>query len=246
MTRIPIIDASIQQILVWDFPTRVFHWSLAVCFAVAYLTAEADGFALVHQIAGYLFAALIAFRWVWGLVGSRYARFTEFLRTPATALNYLGAYVKGKAGHYVGHNPLGALAIMLMLLLGTGIGVTGWLSVSEAGGEAYEEVHELFANAMLVVVVLHIIGVIATSLMYRANLTRTMVTGYKQGASDAGIKSGHHVIALLLIAALGVFGWLLFQGKLPALLDPAAVISEHGSDADHEDHVKDGNKRSED
>ena len=219
----------VKSILVWDLPTRIFHWSLSISFAVAYLTAESETSAIAHQLSGYLFAALIGFRLIWGLAGSRYARFAEFLRSPATTLQYLGSYLKGRPEHYIGHNPLGAIAVVVMLSLGIGIGVTGWLNVGDAG-EAYEEVHDLFANAMLVVIMLHIAGVIASSLMYHANLTKAMITGCKPGRAEAEIRSGHGIVAALLIVALAAFGWGLGQGKLPILLDPAAVSAEYGDD----------------
>lgn len=224
-----------QRILVWDMPTRVFHWSLATCFAIAWLTAESEAYALVHQISGYLFAALIGFRLVWGFAGSRHARFAGFLRSPATTLRYLGVYLKGKPEHTIGHNPLGAVAIVLMLALGLGIGVTGWMNAG-ADNETFEEIHEALAHAMLIVVVLHIAGVVVSSILHRENLVRAMVTGYKQGPADAGIRRGHGIMAALLIAALAAFGWSLAQGKLPVLLDPVAASAERGHEGhDHDD-----------
>lgn len=226
----------LQRILVWDMPTRVFHWSLAGCFTIAWLTAESEPYAAVHQIAGYLFAALIAFRLVWGLAGSRYARFAEFLRSPREIARYAAGYVRRAPAHYIGHNPLGALAIVLMLVLGIGIAVTGWLNAT--GGESFEEIHEVFANGMLVVIFVHIAGVIASSLMHRENLAEAMVTGYKNGPESAGIRRSHGIIALLLIAALGFFAWSLYQGKLPTLLDPgvmSATQGEHGENDKDDD-----------
>lgn len=230
MSAIPQTESFGQRILVWDFPTRVFHWSLASCFAVAYLSAESETYAVAHQLSGYLFAGLIGFRLVWGLAGSRYARFAEFLRAPAAILGYMGAFLKGRPPHYVGHNPLGAIAIVLMLALGIGIAISGWMTVSDRGGEAFEEIHEFFAHAMLIVVFAHVGGVIVSSLLHRENLAKAMVTGYKNGPDDAGIRRGHGIIALLLIGALGAFGWSLSQGKLPALLDPAAASLEQGEE----------------
>lgn len=238
MSAIPQTESFGQRILVWDFPTRVFHWSLAICFATAYLTAESETYAVAHQMAGYLFAALIGFRLVWGLAGSRYARFAEFLRSPATIVSYLGTFFKGKPQHYVGHNPLGAVAVVLMLTLGIGIGISGWMNAGDTGGETFEEIHEFFAHAMLAVVALHIAGVIVSSLLHRENLAKAMITGYKNGAASAGIRRAHGIIAVLLIGTLGAFGWSLSQGWLPALLDPVAASAgqdEGRGDHDHDD-----------
>ena len=148
MNANPQSEFAARRILVWDLPTRIFHWSLAAAFTIAYLTAEVEQYRLVHLLCGYLFVALIGFRLIWGVVGSRYARFAEFLRSPSATLGYLRSWFKGKPDHFIGHNPLGAVAILLMLALGIGIGITGWLNAGDAGGETYEEVHEAFANAM--------------------------------------------------------------------------------------------------
>lgn len=98
--------------LVWDAPVRVFHWLLAISFAVAYLSAESERWGLVHVTAGYTMAGLVAFRVVWGLVGTRHARFTDFVRGPRAVLGYLRSLVTGRPQHHAGHNPAGALAII--------------------------------------------------------------------------------------------------------------------------------------
>lgn len=222
-------DKPTGSVLVWDLPVRVFHWSLALCFAIAYVTAESDQWALVHFISGYLFFALIFFRLVWGLVGSRYARFAEFVRSPGVVIGYLRGYFSGGVQRYIGHNPIGAVAILLMLGLGLGIVITGWLNLNGPENEALEEVHELLANGLLAVVVVHVLGVIVSGHKHRENLPRAMVTGYKAGESDAGISTSHGLVALLLVLFLGGFGWALAQGHLPALLDPVKVAAgEHG------------------
>jgi cytochrome b len=168
---------SLQRILVWDLPTRLFHWLLALSFAGAWLTAESERFRDVHVLLGYTMIGLIGFRLVWGLVGTRHARFSAFVRAPAAAVRYLKSLVTGRAEHYVGHNPAGALAIVLLLLLGLAAGVSGWLTYNEIGGEWLEEGHELAANLMLAVVGIHVLGVLVGSLAHRENLVRAMVTG---------------------------------------------------------------------
>ena len=103
-----------RTITVWDPLVRLFHWSLAVSFAVAWLTAEGwDG---LHEWAGYAAAALIAFRLLWGLVGPRYARFTQFVPSPAAATRYVGAMTRGRESRYIGHNPAGGLMVITLLL----------------------------------------------------------------------------------------------------------------------------------
>jgi len=110
---------------VWDPLVRVFHWGLVIAFAVAWLTAEEVQ--KVHEIAGYAVAGLVAFRLVWGLVGSRYARFVQFLKGPGETMTYLGDMLRGTERRYLGHNPAGAAMIVALLVTLSGTAFTGWL-----------------------------------------------------------------------------------------------------------------------
>ncbi|ESR23968.1 cytochrome b/b6 domain-containing protein [Lutibaculum baratangense] len=174
------------SIKVWDPLVRLFHWSLAVSFAVAWLTAEDWGD--LHEWAGYAAGALIAFRVVWGLVGPTYARFGNFVRSPATVTRYLSDVARGREPRYIGHNPAGGLMIVALIVGLAGTALTGWMSTLDAfwGIEWVEETHEVLANVMLGLVLLHIGGVVLASLRHRENLARAMVIGRKRapGASD--------------------------------------------------------------
>jgi cytochrome b len=194
-----------EQILVWDIPTRVFHWLLAASFAGAFLTAESERWRDVHVMLGYTFAGLIAFRLVWGLIGTRYARFRSFLFRRAELLDYLRSLVRRSPRHYPGHNPAGSLVILLLLGLGIVTIGSGWATYNEVGGEWLEELHEATANAMLALVFVHIAGVVVSSLLHRENLVAAMVTGRKRGAPAQGIHRGHAWLALLLLVAVTTF-----------------------------------------
>ena len=113
------------RVRVWDPLIRMFHWGLVAAFATAWLTA--DELQPVHEIAGYAVAGLVAFRLVWGLVGSRYARFAQFLRGPRETLAYLGDASRGRERRYLGHNPAGAAMIVALLVTLSGTAFTGWL-----------------------------------------------------------------------------------------------------------------------
>ena len=104
------------RILVWDAPVRVFHWLMVACFATAYLTAETERWRLLHVTAGYTMAGLVAFRLLWGLFGTRHARFASFVRGPQAVLRYLKSLVEGHPAPHVGHNPAGAVAILLPMV----------------------------------------------------------------------------------------------------------------------------------
>ncbi len=225
---------ALQKILVWDAPVRVFHALLAVSFAGAWLTAEADGWRLAHVTLGYTVAALVAWRILWGVIGTRHARFTDFVRGLAGIRSYLGQLLEGKAPHGVGHNPLGAVAIVLLLTLGVLAPLSGWGTLNHLGGEALEEMHETLGSAMLLIVTGHLLGVGVGIWMHGRQLATSMVTGYKRGESSQAIPRARWVIGVLLIA--GVLGFWLLQWKTAAqggLLQPAQVLAaERGEQQD--------------
>ena len=168
-----------QRILVWDLPTRVFHWSLAASFTGAFLTGDSERWRDIHVLLGYTVLGLIAFRLVWGFVGTRYSRFAEFLHRPAYVIRYIARLLRGHAEHSVGHNPAGAVAILLLLLLGIASGVSGWAVYEEVGGDWLEELHEFTSNAMLAVVFVHIAGVLVTSYLHDENLIIIHAIGHR-------------------------------------------------------------------
>ncbi|PBB64806.1 cytochrome B [Mesorhizobium sp. WSM4312] len=118
-------NAAARRVPVWDPMVRLFHWSLVVVFATAWLTAE--DLQPVHQLAGYAIAGLVGFRIVWGVVGSRYARFTQFVRGPARTISYIADMAGSRERRYLGHNPAGAAMVVAILVTLSGTAFTGWL-----------------------------------------------------------------------------------------------------------------------
>ena len=198
-----------DKVLVWDVPTRVFHWLLAASFAGAFLTAESERWRDLHVMLGYTFTGLIGFRLVWGLIGSRYARFRSFLFRPAELFAYLRSLASRSPRHYLGHNPAGSVAILLLLGLGILTGVSGWANYNDIGSGWMEELHEGVAFAMLAVVGVHIAGVLISSILHRENLVRAMITGRKQGEPAQGIRRRHAWVAALMLAAVASF-WMWY------------------------------------
>ncbi len=198
----------LQRVLVWDVPTRVFHWSLALAFAGAYLTAESERYRDIHLALGYLMFGLLAFRLVWGFVGTTYARFGSFACQPAAVVCYVRSLFSLQPEHHVGHNPAGGVAIFLLLLLGLLTSISGVGLYWEFGDEeVWEEVHEATSNLMLLVVFVHIAGVLASSVLHKENLVRSMLTGYKTAEAEAGITQAHVWLGrVMLVAAMG-FLW---------------------------------------
>jgi cytochrome b len=176
-----------RTVKVWDPVVRLFHWGLAVSFAVAWLTAETwDN---LHEWVGYLAAALVAVRVFWGLVGSRYARFRQFVRPPAAALTYLRDVVAGRERRYLGHNPAGAVMIVALIAAMAGTALTGWMFTLDAfwGVGWIEDLHEGLASLMLVMVAVHVAGVVIASARHRENLVRAMISGRKRAPEAADI-----------------------------------------------------------
>lgn len=114
-----------QRTLIWDLPTRLFHWTWATCFLLVWLTGDADRWRAIHVFVGYLMLGLVGFRLLWGVVGSHFSRFANFWFGPGEAFHYLKQVVQGNAPRHVGHNPTGSLAIYLLLVLTVGVGSTG-------------------------------------------------------------------------------------------------------------------------
>ena len=196
-----------QKILVWDLPVRLGHWLMVGGFTLAWLSGDSETFRLVHVIAGATVLAVATFRLPWGFIGSRYARFADFVRGPVAVRGYVVSLLRLQPAHHVGHNPAGGWAIVLLLGLGIVTGLAGWAIYNDIGGHWLEEVHEALAATMLTVVIVHVAGVISGSLLHGENLVRAMVNGHKSGTPDAAIRSARPLAAALLLAWVAVAGW---------------------------------------
>jgi len=195
------------EIPVWDPLVRVFHWTLVISFCTAYLSEgelfealqdrlSGEWLQLVHVWAGYLIAGMLLWRVVWGFVGPRHARFSDFVRGPRESFGYLKDALTLRAARYLGHNPAGgAMIVALLLSLATTI-VTGLalygadkamgplaallVESSDATIDAIKEAHEAATNCTLLLVAGHLLGVVWESLLHRENLVRAMISGRKR------------------------------------------------------------------
>lgn len=188
------------QLRVWDPFVRVAHWTVVVGFFIAYTTE--DDLLTLHVWAGYVVGALAALRVLWGFVGPRHARFVDFLYRPSEVLAYLRNLLAFRGRRYVGHSPAGGAMVVVLLVgllatVGTGLvlyairdhagPMAGIVAPAESAvsgttrpGAAWREVHEVFAHAMLVLVILHVCGVLLASFVHRENLAKAMITGDKR------------------------------------------------------------------
>jgi len=195
---------TIDQVRVWDPFVRIFHWSLVTAFVVAYVTEDDPMW--LHEIAGYVVLGLVIFRLVWGVVGTRYARFSNFVCSPVVVKQYLTTFFKPDAPRYYGHNPAGGWMVVALLIM---LALTSWTGIKleevETSGQAsqaieiinsahaddghednvnqdnefWEEIHEVTANITLLLIFVHIAGVLFTGFFHGQNLVRAMWTGKK-------------------------------------------------------------------
>jgi cytochrome b len=177
---------------VWDPVVRTFHWTLVLAFFVAWITE--DELMTPHVWAGYLITALLAVRIVWGFVGTRHARFNDFVYSPTTIIDYVKAMFSRREPRYLGHNPAGGAMVVLIILsllitVISGIALYGNTDLAgpmagifqgERSADILEEIHEFFANFALILAMLHVAGVVWSSRMHGENLVKAMLTGFKR------------------------------------------------------------------
>jgi cytochrome b len=211
------MSSSGNWIRVWDPIVRIGHWALVAAFFTAYFTK--DDFLSAHVWAGYTVAGVVGLRLVWGLVGPRHARFSDFVRSPPVVLRYVRDTFGRRADRYLGHNPAGGIMVVALLTCLAITATAGFVvyAYEEGAGplapmlaghaaaespdraafrtmarydeprsreheaeEQWEEVHEVFANLTLLLVLLHVGGVALSSLAHRENLVGAMITGRKR------------------------------------------------------------------
>jgi cytochrome b len=212
--------------VIWDFPLRFFHWAMVGVVAIAALTGYLfEGWWLnIHVYAGYALLCLLLFRLVWGFVGSYYSRFHHFPLARQEVVAHIKSLLKGRSKEYVGHNPVGAWMIVillstLVLLVLSGLLVWGGqensgplASVASYGvGKASEEVHEVLAGLLMAAIAFHIGGVLIENFIFKHPLIKAMMTGRKEGAIAQGkVRVAHSVlgIGLFFAIACGVAFWV--------------------------------------
>lgn len=217
-----------RSIRVWDLPLRLFHWLLVAGIAVAFLSSE-EGSPLSdwHIASGWVAAVLIVFRIFWGLVGGEHSRWSDFVR-PSGLASHFRELARFRPGPTLGHNPLGALSVVVLLALIAGVVWTG-----AALGEAGEDLHELLAWTLLALIALHVFAVVVMSILSRENLISAMVTGRKPAdrhpdAHHARRPPWYGFIFAALVIAGSIYAVRTFD---PLAFTPRSVQAyEHGSE----------------
>ena len=224
---------------VYDAPTRVFHWCFAACFIAAYTIAssvddESSRFAW-HMLAGAMLTVSVLLRAVWGVAGTRHARFGDFTLDPRQLMHYLKGVLSGGGRSWAGHNPASSWAALGMMALGLGLGVSGVAMVAGVAPGWVKEGHELAANTFLAIVLLHVAGVLVHGLRHRDALPLSMLNGRKRGLPDATpAVSPRGLVALVFLLVVAGTGVSLFRqydaatGTLVVFGTPL-VLREHES-----------------
>ncbi|PZX16986.1 cytochrome b [Palleronia aestuarii] len=175
-----IEQAAQSTVRVWDPFVRLFHWGQVALIGEAWFTE--DGPKWLHEDAGYVLAALVGLRLVWGFVGPRRARFANFVRGPGMVLRHVADLARGRERRYLGHNPAGGAMIVALLAAISATILTGWLQTTDMfwGSSAMESIHESAAIFILVLALFHVAGVLLGSLRHRENLVGAMIHGCKR------------------------------------------------------------------
>ncbi|MBU1236067.1 MAG: cytochrome b/b6 domain-containing protein [Gammaproteobacteria bacterium] len=228
---------SSTRIQVWDLPLRLFHWLLAAAVAVAFISAKVGGNAMVwHGRAGLAVIGLIVFRIIWGFIGSTHARFANFVRGPSA----IRAYLRGE-WNGLGHNPLGALSVLVLITLFALEATTGLFANDDISYQGYlyalvgadlssrlTGIHKLFEPAMIGLVALHLAAIAYYLRVKKHNLAIPMVTGWKE-VSDPTIATadsarGGGLVAFVVALLIGIAAAYAASGALLPPPAPAAAV----------------------
>ena len=243
-----------NKLLIYDLPTRIFHWLFSILFVVAFFIAktvddDSPTFSY-HMLAGILLSGLVLLRIIWGLVGSKYARFSSFALSPMELLGYIKGIFSGSKYRWAGHNPGSSWAAMIMFGCALMLGLTGFL-MSTGSKETYEDAHELFANAFLVMVLLHIAGLLLHSFRHRDAIGLSMITGTKElNDADVSSVSSRPVVAILFIIIMASFGGHIFRqydstkGEL-TIFGKTLFLSENENEDENHNKTSDNESKDE-
>lgn len=235
-----------RQNLVYDLPTRVFHWLFAGLFLTAFIIAktmddESPWFNF-HSLAGLTLGFVVLLRILWGFWGTKHARFSGFALNPIDLVNYFRGILSGEKKRWAGHNPASSWAGITMMILALGLATTGYLMTSGPNKETFEDIHELLANGFIIVVVLHVAGIVLHTIRHQEMIGLSMIDGKKADvALDQTIPSPKSAFGILLIGLVVAFGLNLFKNYDRA----TGALQFFGTTlqlSENEDNGKDGAK----
>ncbi|MGD9689664.1 MAG: cytochrome b/b6 domain-containing protein [Phycisphaerales bacterium] len=207
-----------DRVLIWDLPTRISHWLVAGGFVAAATISLVLGkdspFFPYHAILGLAIVLIVCLRIIWGVVGTRYARFVTFIYGPGAVAEYTKGVFVGGGKRYIGHNPGSAVAIFALLALLLAMGITGVMMGQ--GNESAKDLHEILAWITVAVAVAHVLGVLLHSIRHRENITASMIHGKKHAEPSDAIPSARPIIAAILLVIAAAWTVALFRNYNPA------------------------------
>ena len=234
----------------YDLPLRIFHWSFAVLFvssfSIAKLIDDDSALYAYHMLSGILMVSLVILRIIWGFVGQKTSKFSSFKLRPSELIHYMKSVVSTRSQRYLGHNPASSYVAILMFLSTLGIALTGLMMTLRINKHFFEEVHELFANGFLLLVLFHIAGVLLHQVKHNDGMIFSMLSGKKAKIEDEDeIKSNHPVVAMVFAFAIFFIASSLLRnfetktGKLNVFGTHLQLGENEHKDKLHDDHDDD-------
>jgi cytochrome b len=217
-------EGTVKPVLVWDLPTRLFHWTLVILVGTSWLTGEL-GEMEWHMRSGIAILSLVLFRLLWGIFGSSTSRFTQFVKAPAAAIAYARGLIAGKPSHSFGHNPLGGWMVVLLLALllsqaGTGLFANDdiftegplYHLVTKSTSDRLTSIHKLLFDGLLICVALHVSAAVLYLVVKKENLILPMISGRKKGTAldrQAPFILRSSPVAAICLAAAAAVVWAI-------------------------------------
>lgn len=200
------MNTTARKIMVWDLPVRLFHLLLATGFLGSYLIAKGMGEDSqsfpYHSMIGMTLALMVLLRLIWGIVGTRWAKFSGLHLWPSEIYDYFRGVLSSQGKGYVGHNPATSVMMLVMFVLVLALGWTGYQKATGAGSES---IHGTLANVTLALVAFHVVGVIIHSVRKRDGIIPGMVHGHKRGDPADAIQGPRALAGVAFFAVIGFF-----------------------------------------
>jgi cytochrome b len=203
-----IYGGSMKKNYVYDLPVRVFHWLFACLFVTGFAigkTVDDESFIFgYHSIIGLVIGLLVLLRVMWGLIGTKHARFSGFALNPKDLISYFKGILKGDLKKWAGHNPASSWAAVIMMTLALGLVTTGYLMTSGGNKKFFEEIHELFANSFVVIVVLHVAGIVLHTVRHKEMIGLSMLDGKKASVPEADVVASTKPVFAMAMLGIAV------------------------------------------
>lgn len=202
--------------LAYDIPTRFFHWLFAGLFiAATFITKVIDDESPLfsyHMLIGLTLSFVVILRILWGFIGTRYARFNSFRLSPGALIQYFSDVLTKKSQRNLGHNAASSWSTLTMMVLALALGITGYQMTSGGDKEAFEDIHELLANAFLIVAVLHVVGITVHTLKHKDAIGFSMIDGKKEAViGEDPISSSRPMMGLIFLILTAGFAMNLIR-----------------------------------